>query len=90
MDFRSCLLDENEMAEHTEQVQGGGTKPGTPLGIVTNILHTFHWLTCTQKQSMWASVPWQYQSTWSSRQWEVQLLSRQAPNSCTRCLFCPP
>ena len=41
VDFRSRLLDENEMAEQTEQVQGGGMRPGMPLGIITNVVHTF-------------------------------------------------
>lgn len=41
-DFRSCLLQENEMAEHTAQTESRGVRPGTPLGTVTNASHTFH------------------------------------------------
>lgn len=42
MDFRSCLLDKKEVARHTVQALGvaGEVMPGTPLGIVTNALHT--------------------------------------------------
>lgn len=42
VDFGSHLLDENEMAEHTEPVQGWGMRPAMLLGFITNVVHTIH------------------------------------------------
>lgn len=41
VDFGSCLLDENEMAEAYRAGSGLGCEPGAPSGITTNILQAF-------------------------------------------------